>query len=242
MNSVSKTDLTFQNFTFNPVTENGQVWLTSAELAKAIGYKKTDAISQLYSRNADEFTNAMTTTLKMSVVRKTGAVDMVVRLFSLRGAHLIAMFASTPVAKQFRKWVLDILDREIELGNHSPAFHYHYPIESADVHDRKFQNTWLTARRLLDERNPAPDLALLDQLEADGFDVTGAKARIYALYNVAETTVSMEDVFAESGKMLQRLKDNFKWGAKTGGLNVTFEGNEKGLVYGGFKKRHIGCH
>lgn len=242
MNSVAKTDLTFQNFTFNPVTENGQVWLTSAELAKAIGYKKTDAISQLYSRNADEFTNAMTTTLKMSVVRKTGTVDMVVRLFSLRGAHLIAMFASTPVAKQFRKWVLDILDREIELGNHSPAFYYHYPIESADVHDRKFQNTRLTARRLLDERNPAPDLALLDQLEADGFDVTGAKARIYALYNVAETTVSMEDVFAESGKMLQRLKDNFKWGAKTGGLNVTFEGNEKGLVYGGFKKRHIGCH
>lgn len=54
--------------------------------------------------------------------------------------------------------------------------------------------------------------------------------------------ISMEDVFAESGKMLQRLKDNFKWGAKTGGLNVTFEGNEKGLVYGGFKKRHIGCH
>ncbi|MBC4013535.1 hypothetical protein H8R13_17575 [Morganella morganii] len=53
MNSVAKTDLTFQNFTFNPVTENGQVWLTSAELAKAIGYKKTDAISQLYSRNAD---------------------------------------------------------------------------------------------------------------------------------------------------------------------------------------------
>lgn len=116
MNSVAKTDLTFQNFTFNPVTENGQVWLTSAELAKAIGYKKTDAISQLYSRNADEFTNAMTTTLKMSVVRKTGTVDMVVRLFSLRGAHLIAMFASTPVAKQFRKWVLDILDREVAVN------------------------------------------------------------------------------------------------------------------------------
>lgn len=116
MNSVAKTDLTFQNFTFNPVTENGLVWLISAELAKAIGYKKTDAISQLYSRNADEFTNVMTTTLKMSVVRKTGTVDMVVRLFSLRGAHLIAMFASTPVAKQFRKWALDILDREVAVN------------------------------------------------------------------------------------------------------------------------------
>ena len=124
MNSVAKTDLTFQNFTFNPVTENGQVWLTSAELAKAIGYKKTDAISQLYSRNADEFTNAMTTTLKMSVVRKTGTVDMVVRLFSLRGAHLIAMFASTPVAKQFRKWALDILDREVAVNGLDELFCY----------------------------------------------------------------------------------------------------------------------
>ncbi|MGC6299240.1 hypothetical protein ACMXZB_12110, partial [Pasteurella multocida] len=33
-------------------------------------------------------------------------------IFSLRGCHLIAMFARTPIAKEFRKWVLDILDRE----------------------------------------------------------------------------------------------------------------------------------
>ncbi|GHK74011.1 hypothetical protein ECZU12_54220 [Escherichia coli] len=36
------------------------------------------------------------------------------RVFSLRGAHLIAMFARTPVAKEFRRWVLDILDREVQ--------------------------------------------------------------------------------------------------------------------------------
>ena len=36
-----------------------------------------------------------------------------VRIFSLRGAHLIAMFARTAIAKQFRKWVLDVLDREV---------------------------------------------------------------------------------------------------------------------------------
>lgn len=33
------------------------------------------------------------------------------RIFSLRGCHLLAMFARTPVAKAFRKWVLDVLDR-----------------------------------------------------------------------------------------------------------------------------------
>lgn len=31
----------------------------------------------------------------------------------MRGCHLVAMFASTDVAKQFRKWVLDVLDAHI---------------------------------------------------------------------------------------------------------------------------------
>lgn len=35
------------------------------------------------------------------------------RVFSLRGAHLIAMFTRTQVAKEFCKWVLDILDKEV---------------------------------------------------------------------------------------------------------------------------------
>lgn len=117
MNIVAKTDLTFQNFTFSPVTDSGEIWFTSAEIAKALKYKKTDSVSQIYARNADEFTDSMTTTLKMKVVRKTGDVEMVNRLFSLRGAHLIAMFSNTPVAKEFRKWVLDILDREVTGSN-----------------------------------------------------------------------------------------------------------------------------
>lgn len=33
------------------------------------------------------------------------------RIFSLRGCHLLAMFARTPVAKAFRKWVLDVIER-----------------------------------------------------------------------------------------------------------------------------------
>ncbi|MDR5615566.1 MAG: hypothetical protein RAM38_15530, partial [Arsenophonus sp.] len=41
-----------------------------------------------------------------------GTVRMPVRIFSLRGAHLIAMFARTHIAKEFRKWVLDILDKQ----------------------------------------------------------------------------------------------------------------------------------
>lgn len=113
MNIVAKTDLTFQNITFEPIYQDGQLWFTSTELAKALGYSRTDNVNRVYARNSDEFTDSMTTTVKMTLVRKTGEVDVMVRVFSLRGAHLIAMFASTPVAKDFRKWVLDILDREV---------------------------------------------------------------------------------------------------------------------------------
>ena len=105
---------TFNDVTFNPVAQNdGQIWLTSSELAKALGYVETDSVSKIYNRNKDEFTSNMTTTVKMGVVRKTGEVIMSVRIFSLRGCHLLAMFAKTEIAKQFRKWVLDILDKEV---------------------------------------------------------------------------------------------------------------------------------
>ncbi|WP_337999364.1 BRO-N domain-containing protein [Morganella morganii] len=131
MNSVAKTDLTFQNFTFNPVTENGQVWLTSAELARALEYSSSKSISTLYSRNEDEFTPAMTQVIE---VMTTGNYRKRVRIFSLRGAHLLAMFAKTVVAKQFRKWVLDILDREVTVSPEvSPLYRYMVKVTIMDT-------------------------------------------------------------------------------------------------------------
>jgi len=113
MNIVQRKDLTFQNVTFTEINHAEQTWLTSSELAKALGYKKSDAVTQIFSRYHDEFTDSMSTTLRLSVVRKTGSVDIPVRVFSLRGAHLVAMFATTDKAKEFRRWALDVLDREV---------------------------------------------------------------------------------------------------------------------------------
>ena len=108
--------LTFNELTLTPVTQNdGQIWLTSTELAMALGYARTDNISKIYSRNKDEFTNKMTSVIQM-VVKGFGSAKgnkRDVRIFSLRGCHLIAMFARTDIAKNFRKWVLDILDKEV---------------------------------------------------------------------------------------------------------------------------------
>lgn len=105
--------LTFNEVDFNPVEQNGQIWLTSIELAKALGYQNTKSVSNLYSNNSDEFTPAMTEVIESVTSLKTKGLRKKVRVFSLRGCHLIAMFARTSIAKQFRKWVLDILDREV---------------------------------------------------------------------------------------------------------------------------------
>ena len=104
------TTLTFQNTTLSVINQRNQTFLTAKDLGSALGYKNpTGDISNIYDRNADEFTAEMTALIEMPTA---GGIQKV-RIFSLRGAHLIAMFARTKVAKDFRKWVLDILDREV---------------------------------------------------------------------------------------------------------------------------------
>ena len=105
--------LTFNEVNFKPVEQNGQIWLTSGEVAKALGYKNTKSISNLYSANSDEFTPAMTEVIESVTSSKTKGLKVRTRIFSLRGCHALAFFARTNIAKQFRKWVLDILDREV---------------------------------------------------------------------------------------------------------------------------------
>lgn len=102
--------LTFNEISFTPVTHQGRLWIRAAELARALGYKRSDILNKLYTKNADEFTPDMTQVIE--IVDNTESVFPVkARIFSLRGCHLLAMFARTPIAKAFRKWVLDVLDR-----------------------------------------------------------------------------------------------------------------------------------
>ncbi|PRM45497.1 P22AR C-terminal domain-containing protein [Haemophilus influenzae] len=104
------TTLTFQNTTLSVINQQNQTWLSAREIGTALGYRNPlGDIVKLFDRNADEFTPEMTALIEMP----TASGLQKVRIFSLRGAHLIAMFARTKVAKDFRKWVLDILDREI---------------------------------------------------------------------------------------------------------------------------------
>ena len=101
------TALTFNDVTLSPITYQNSPWIRSVELARALGYSSEKSVSNIYNRNQDEFSN------DMSVVINLSTTDNPVpsRIFSLRGCHLVAMFARTPVAKAFRRWVLDVLDK-----------------------------------------------------------------------------------------------------------------------------------
>lgn len=104
------TTLTFQNKTLSVINQKNQIWLSTLEIGEALGYSRFDSVTKIYERHADEFTPNMTALIEM----QTNGGMQKVRIFSLRGAHLIGMLSHTKVAKDFRKWVLDILDQEVE--------------------------------------------------------------------------------------------------------------------------------
>ena len=100
--------LCFQSVEFDVIQQNQQPWVRGYQIGRALGYTAPDVqISKLYTRHADEFTPAMTAVVTLP----TEGGPQETRIFSLRGCHLLAMFARTPVAKAFRRWVLDVIEQ-----------------------------------------------------------------------------------------------------------------------------------
>lgn len=102
--------LCFNDVQFDVISQNSQPWIRGSQIATALQYASVQRIIELYTRHADEFTHAMTAVVTLP----TQGGPQETRIFSLRGCHLLAMFARTPVAKAFRKWVLDVLDKLAE--------------------------------------------------------------------------------------------------------------------------------
>lgn len=101
------TTLTFQDRNLDVIKRNGNDWVKGSAICGVLGYKNPEkAISDIYERHKDEFTPSMVQKLRI----KTAGGEQEVLAFSLRGAHLLAMFSRTPVAKEFRHWVLDVLE------------------------------------------------------------------------------------------------------------------------------------
>lgn len=114
----------FNGFMFSPVQHQSTLWVRAAELARALGYAQENSVSRIYRSNADEFTPDMTQVIEITAQSRNSSSPKIVdgrcRIFSLRGCHLLAMFARTPVAKEFRKWCLDVIEK---YGDQFPIDH-----------------------------------------------------------------------------------------------------------------------
>ena len=168
--------LTFQDQTLHVIDRNGDKWLTVNDIAAALypmnkrGFQNetpfASTLRNLYKRNAEEFSDSMTALVD---IETEGGVQKI-RVFSLRGAHLLGMLARTKKAKEFRRWVLDI----IEQHRHDAGIlttEYHQALaalalaqETASLHGRGL-NLWRQRKTGLRERVQA----LLARMQPDMF-------------------------------------------------------------------------
>lgn len=98
--------LIFEETEFDVVDIHNVPWLRLPQIEVALGYEKRGAINTLFDRNADEFTDEMVQLVELD----TAGGKQQVRIFSPRGCYLIGMLSRTEKAKEFRKWVLDVLE------------------------------------------------------------------------------------------------------------------------------------
>lgn len=103
-------ELMFQNHAIRLIEKDGKKWASAADIALALGYSRADSVTRLYDKHRAEFSDSMTCIVETTETAFSGALVAKSRVFSLRGAHLIGMFARTSKAQEFRRWVLDILD------------------------------------------------------------------------------------------------------------------------------------
>lgn len=80
----------------------GDIWAEGAAIGKALGYSNPGtAIRKLYARYEDE----------MELLTYQSGTGRQTRFFNRRGAYLLGMFARTKRAKEYRRWVVEVLDR-----------------------------------------------------------------------------------------------------------------------------------
>ena len=159
--------LSFHNVDFDIADIHGQPWLRLPQIGVALGYANPYKVQQVFDRNADEFTDSMTQVIELP----TAGGKQQVRVFSLRGCHLLGMLARTKVAKEFRRWVLDVLEETLLNGK---------------VSDN------LPAKTTADDRTPLRQ-AVAALVGRKGIDYSTAYGMIHQRFNVG----AIEDIPAE---------------------------------------------
>lgn len=111
--------LTFKTHNIAPFNNgDGKIWFTNKQLSILLEYKDESSITRIFNRNKDEFTNEMSRTVNLTETNKNNELRYKkIRIYSVRGAHLIGMLSKTKVAKSLRKWLLDLAEKESQPTN-----------------------------------------------------------------------------------------------------------------------------
>ncbi|UCV26774.1 BRO-N domain-containing protein [Ferribacterium limneticum] len=83
-------------------------WLTTAQLAKELGYSHVQSVHSIYNSNTELFPDALST---FADVPTSGGTQRT-RVYSLKGCYLLAMLATTPAAVKFRAAVLELIEQQ----------------------------------------------------------------------------------------------------------------------------------
>ncbi|MGN0913031.1 MAG: Bro-N domain-containing protein [Alphaproteobacteria bacterium] len=97
----------FNNQNIELISHKGQPYMTLPQIEGALEFtKKGKAVSNLYNQHKSEFDEEMSCLIRKGNTR--------VRIFNREGAWLIGMFARTPKAAEFRRWVLKVLGTTVD--------------------------------------------------------------------------------------------------------------------------------
>jgi hypothetical protein len=106
MNDTTTIALRYGAFALDGLRMDGEIWLRVAQITHPLGFSSDRRTRELFERHRDEFTAGET----RLIVEQTEGGPQQVRVFSLRGARLLAMLARTEPAARFRRWILDLLE------------------------------------------------------------------------------------------------------------------------------------
>ena len=135
----------FNNHNIKIIEYKGQQYISGPDIERSLEYQKQGKVAEIYNRYKDEFDPEMSIILDtpdLGVSRKSSNCNFQtisdsdlklrknnlrcnIRYYNRRGAYLIAMLSRTKTAKNFRKWVLDILENKTVAdltANQKPEF------------------------------------------------------------------------------------------------------------------------
>ena len=112
----------FHNHKIELLRHNGQDYMTLSQIGGALEVRENNGLSKIYNAHKEEFDEEMSCLVKQGRTR--------VRIFNREGAWLIGMFARTPKAVEFRRWVLKVLKTAAD-GPAAPAL----PTADAELKD-----------------------------------------------------------------------------------------------------------